>query len=46
MGSVALTMSDHGVVWVNVFRVGQPNRLNETRQVLEARVVRWFPAPA
>ena len=46
VGSVALTMSDRGVVWVNVFRVGQPNRLNETRQVIEARVVRWFYAPA
>jgi hypothetical protein len=46
VGSVALTLSDRGVVWVNVFRVARPNRLNETREVLERRVVRWFPAPA
>jgi hypothetical protein len=46
VGSVALTLSDRGVVWINVFRVAQPNRLNETRQVVEARVVRWFRDPA
>jgi len=44
VGSVALTLADRTVVWVNVLRVGQPNRLNETRQVVEARVVRWFTA--
>jgi hypothetical protein len=46
VGSVVLTLSDRGVVWVNVFRVAHPNRLDEFRQVLEARVVRWFHAPA
>jgi hypothetical protein len=46
VGSVALTLSDRGVVWLNIFRVAQPNRLNETRQVVEARVVRWFRDPA
>lgn len=46
VGSVALMLSDRSVVWVNVFRVARPNRLNETREVLETRVVRWFPAPA
>ena len=46
VGSVALKLSDRGVVWINVFRVAQPNRLNETRQVVEARVVRWFRDPA
>ena len=46
VGSVALTLSDRGVVWINIFRVAQPNRLNETRQVVEARVVRWFRDPA
>jgi hypothetical protein len=46
VGSVALTLSDRGVVWINVFRVAQPNRLNETRQVVETRVVRWFRDPA
>jgi hypothetical protein len=44
VGSVALTLADQAVVWVNVLRVDQPNRLDETRQILEARVVRWFPA--
>jgi hypothetical protein len=46
VGSVTLTLADRAVVWINVFRVAQPNRLNETRQVVEARVVRWFAAPA
>lgn len=46
VGSVALTMADRGIVWINVFRVAEPNRLNETRQVVLARVVRWFHVPA
>jgi hypothetical protein len=45
LGSVALTLVDRGVVWVNVFRVSQPNRLDENREVLDALVVRWFRAP-
>jgi hypothetical protein len=42
VGSVALTLSDHDVVWINVFRVPRPNRLDENGEALEARVVRWF----
>jgi hypothetical protein len=46
LGSVALTLADRGVVWINVFRVREPNRLDENREVLDTRVVRWFRAPA
>jgi hypothetical protein len=46
VGSVALTLLDRDVVWINVFRVYAPNRLDDNREVLETRVVRWFPAPA
>jgi hypothetical protein len=43
VGSVVLTFADIGVAWVNVFRLPEPNRLNENREVLAGRVVRWFP---
>ena len=46
VGSVVLTLADRGVVWVNVFRVPRPNRLDENGEAVEARVVRWFRAPA
>ena len=46
VGSVALTLVDRGVVWINVFRVPAPDRLDENRQVVEARIVRWFRASA
>jgi hypothetical protein len=45
LGSVALTLLDRDVVWINVFRVFAPNRLDENREVLETRVVRWFRGP-
>jgi hypothetical protein len=32
-------------VWINVFRVFAPNRLDDNREVLETRVVRWFRGP-
>jgi hypothetical protein len=44
VGSVVLTFADIGAVWVNVFRIPEPNRLNENREVLAGRVVRWLPA--
>jgi hypothetical protein len=44
VGSVVLTFAHIGVVWVNVFRIPEPNRLNENREVLAGRVVRWLPA--
>jgi hypothetical protein len=43
VGSVVLTFAHIGVVWVNVFRIPEPNRLNENREVVAGRVVRWFP---
>ena len=46
VGSVSLTLSDSAVVWVNVFRVPAPNRLNENREVYEGRVIRWFHGPS
>ena len=46
LGSVALTLLDRDVVWINVFRVFAPNRLDDNREVLKTRVVRWFRGPA
>jgi hypothetical protein len=42
VGSVVLAFAHIGVAWVNVFRLPEPNRLNENREVLAGRVVRWF----
>jgi hypothetical protein len=44
VGSVVLTFAGIGAVWVNVFRIPEPNRLNENREVLAGRVVRWLAA--
>jgi hypothetical protein len=46
VGSVELTLGDRAVVWVNIFRIPEPNRLNENREVIAGRVIRWFGAPA
>jgi hypothetical protein len=42
IGSAAVTFEDRGVAWIDVFRRFAPNRLDETRQLIEARVVRFF----
>jgi hypothetical protein len=44
VGSVVLTFAHIGAVWVNVFGFLEPNRLNENREVLAGRVVRWLPS--